>query len=215
MSTLTPRHLLEYEIVQSPTDPRRCVPHDVREGSTVLDVGCGAGQTLMAREFSRCAARYGIDIDAEAIEAGRELFSELDLRVGYAEKLPFADESFDLTFSRVALVYCDVPRALAEMFRVTRRGGRIWIAMHPWRMERERVVDAILASSARQLIDRAYVCANSLLLHFVGRSVPRPWSGRHESVQALSCVARMLADAGFVDVSVNFGRHLIASARRP
>lgn len=46
---------------------------------------------------------------------------------GNAEALPFADESFDCIFSVTVLEECDADRALAELVRVARPGGRVGI----------------------------------------------------------------------------------------
>ena len=46
---------------------------------------------------------------------------------GNAEALPFADASFDCIFSVTVLEECDADRALAEMVRVARPGGRVGV----------------------------------------------------------------------------------------
>ncbi|MCS7178797.1 MAG: class I SAM-dependent methyltransferase [Anaerolineae bacterium] len=92
-------------------------------GKRVLDVGCGVGMYLAA--FGRCTPDvFGVEVEREwACQA-----QACDARVVQAmgEALPFADGSFDLTFSHEVLEHVADDRAtLAEMVRVTRTGGRI------------------------------------------------------------------------------------------
>jgi SAM-dependent methyltransferase len=53
----------------------------------------------------------------------------IDFRPGNAEALPFADRSFDCVFSVTVLEECDADKAITEMIRVTRPGGRIGIVV--------------------------------------------------------------------------------------
>ncbi len=52
---------------------------------------------------------------------------------GDAHRLPFADASFDVVVSECAVCQFDKARALQEMVRVTRRGGRVGIHDLCWR----------------------------------------------------------------------------------
>lgn len=99
----------------------------------VLEIGAGAGANL---EFLAPGVRYTA---LEPNRFSRELLareaSELERSVtvveGDAERLPFPDESFDAVFC--SLVLCtihDVPRALAEVKRVLRPGGRFAFVEH-------------------------------------------------------------------------------------
>ena len=210
-------HLLELEIIRNPSHPGRILPGKVDPSCHVLDVGCGIGQSLTAPEFCLCAARCGIDNDKEAIEFGRRMFPELDLALGSAESIPFADNTFDLTFSRVALPYTNVRRALAEMRRVTKPGGRVWVSLHNWQLERQEIRQSLAAGNARRLIDRTYVLANSLVLAASGHCFPRPWSGRYESFQMRGPTRWLLKDLGYVEVRLDVAQNarFVVEARTP
>jgi ubiquinone/menaquinone biosynthesis C-methylase UbiE len=210
-----PHHLAELGIVRQLEDPRRAVPTFPCDGWVVLDVGCGIGQTLSAVEFANCAGRHGIDPDAEAIAYGRDNLPGLILEVGRAEAIPYPDGFFDLAYSRVALPYSNVPQALAELFRVTKGGGVVWLALHPWKMERRHWVDALRRRDVRRIVDRAYVLIHSAALFFLQYSFGRPWSGSYESFQLPSGIRRLLAKTGFVDIEISMHRHFVVRARKP
>jgi SAM-dependent methyltransferase len=94
-----------------------------------LDVGCGNGAFTEAL-IARCApaAVTGIDPSEGQIAYARQRPGAVmaEFRVGDAQQLPFDDSSFDV--ATMALVISFVPepaRAVAEMARVVRSGGRI------------------------------------------------------------------------------------------
>ena len=106
--------------------------HPVTPGAEVLDVACGAGQ--IAIPAARAGARVtGIDIADNLIEQARTRAAEenltLQLDVGDAESLPYADDSFDQIYSVIGAMFAPRPeRVAAELTRVTRSGGRIVMA---------------------------------------------------------------------------------------
>lgn len=100
----------------------------VAEGKTTLEVGCGTG--LILDRVARVARRaVGVDLSAGMIAKAKE--RGLDVHLGSATALPFRDESFDVTYSFKVLAHVeDLPRALAEMARVTRPGGRVFAELY-------------------------------------------------------------------------------------
>jgi SAM-dependent methyltransferase len=101
-------------------------------GARVLDVGCGFGlETLrLARAVQPGGAVTGIDSSAGFVAEGRRRAAaaglDVTFRHGDAQALPFPDDSFDVARAERVLVYlADPAAALAEMVRVTRRGGRL------------------------------------------------------------------------------------------
>jgi ubiquinone/menaquinone biosynthesis C-methylase UbiE len=104
------------------------------KGDSVLDVGCGAGSFtwLVAPFFKRVA---GLDPNAARIEeaqaAAKTKGLEIDFRVGEAERMPFADASFDVVvFSNSLHHIPGMDAALAEAARVVKPGGIVY-AMEP------------------------------------------------------------------------------------
>jgi ubiquinone/menaquinone biosynthesis C-methylase UbiE len=103
----------------------------LRKGERVLDVGCGTGivTRLAAEQVGATGIVVGIDIDAGMLAVARSVTPaglEIAWREGSAESLPLEDESFDVALCQMSLQFVDDPRkALAEMHRVLRPGGRI------------------------------------------------------------------------------------------
>ena len=104
-------------------------------GMKVLEVGVGAGTDFL--QWVRAGAQaYGIDLTEEAVEhTGRRLqvygLAARDVRVADAESLPYENESFDLVYSWGVIHHTpDTQRALAEIVRVCRPGGRLKIMIY-------------------------------------------------------------------------------------
>jgi SAM-dependent methyltransferase len=98
--------------------------------ATVLDVGCGAGQTLRVLEPYSPAERIGIDVDLDALVFGSRVagIQGQEIAFGHATaySLPFRDGQFSHVLCRVALNYMHQRRALSEMVRVLRPGGYLY-----------------------------------------------------------------------------------------
>lgn len=103
-------------------------------GKDVLDVGCGSGiaTQLLAEAGANVTA---LDLTSWAVETTKRRLAAFglagDVRQEDAERLPFADESFDLVFSWGVIHHSsDMDRALSELVRVCRRGGQIVLMVY-------------------------------------------------------------------------------------
>lgn len=96
-------------------------------GKRLLEVGCGMGTDLL--QFARGGAQVtGVDLTPRSIEISRhhlKLYDQNgDFAITDAEKLPFADESFDVAYSNGVLHHTpDTSEAVREIHRVLRPGG--------------------------------------------------------------------------------------------
>lgn len=100
---------------------------------TMLDVGTGPGPLALA--FAPYVQRViGFDLSTSMLEAARLAArraeaTNVDLVAGDVHHLPFPDRSFDLATSRACPHhFTDIGRAVREMARVLRRGGRFGIS---------------------------------------------------------------------------------------
>jgi ubiquinone/menaquinone biosynthesis C-methylase UbiE len=97
-------------------------------GERALDAGCGTG-IYTRRLVGRGAIVTGIDRDPEMLAAARLKAPSATFIEGEITALPFAADSFDLSVAVALLCFVeDPPRAVAELVRVTRPGGRVVLA---------------------------------------------------------------------------------------
>jgi ubiquinone/menaquinone biosynthesis C-methylase UbiE len=104
-----------------------------RASGDVLEVAVGTGRNLPFCPMD--AALTGVDLSPAMLAIARsraaQLGRDVDLREADAEDLPFADGSFDTAVCTLSL--CTIPdhqRAIAEMARVLRPGGRLLLLDH-------------------------------------------------------------------------------------
>ena len=208
-------HLNELAIARDARAPGHLLPPIPRRCRAVLDIGCGAGQTLIASKLDDDVIACGVDPDAEALALGRTLTSRVHFGAAAGEALPFAAQTFDLVFSRVALPYMNIPRALVEMRRVLRPDGIIWLSLHPPHFAYLTMARAIRARSLRGTIFPLYSLVNGLALHLLNRQFGWPFGrARFESNQTAAGMRRALKRAGFADVKIGAGRFFVVSARK-
>lgn len=102
---------------------------NLREGDSVLDLGCGRGSKTDALRLLGVDP-VGIDLDPDAIRQAREDFPKTRFQVGDVHALPFADNTFDALFSLSVLQYVDREAVLKECHRVLKPGGRAVFVEH-------------------------------------------------------------------------------------
>jgi ubiquinone/menaquinone biosynthesis C-methylase UbiE len=103
----------------------------LRQGERVLDVACGTGIVgrVAAERIGDPGLVAGIDGHPGMIATARSILPDADWREASADGVPFDDASFDVTLCSLGLQFiADRPRALSEMRRVVRPGGRTAVA---------------------------------------------------------------------------------------
>jgi ubiquinone/menaquinone biosynthesis C-methylase UbiE len=105
---------------------------DLRAGWRVLDVASGNGNATLAAARSGTSA-VGVDYVPELLEGGRARAVaeglDVEMQLGDAEALPFADSSFDAVLSVFGAMFApDHRRTAGEILRVVRPGGRVGLA---------------------------------------------------------------------------------------
>jgi SAM-dependent methyltransferase len=97
-----------------------------------LDVGCGVGNYhgLLAPTFHSLS---GVDVSAACIETARRHHPSVDYRIYEGNRLPHADQSFDLAFAICVLHHVSTAQwsgFMNEMRRVLRPGGLALVFEH-------------------------------------------------------------------------------------
>jgi SAM-dependent methyltransferase len=105
----------------------RLINFDGYAGRRVLEVGCGAG-TDLARFARGGAIVSGVDLSSSAIRLAQQNFEQQrlqgDLRETDGERLPFADDIFELVYAHGVVQYTANPQRLVdECRRVLKPGG--------------------------------------------------------------------------------------------
>ena len=96
-------------------------------GLSVLDVGAGSGAgTRRLVELVGPERVAAVEPSEPFVGALRERFPKIDARQGFAESLPFEDDSFDAVLALLVVNFMADPKAgVAEMRRVARPGGTL------------------------------------------------------------------------------------------
>jgi SAM-dependent methyltransferase len=125
-------------------------------GLKVLEIGCGLGTD--GAQFAIAGAHYtGVDLTGAAVELARRRFELYDLpgkfQTADAENLDFADESFDLVYSHGVLHHTpDTAKAIREIHRVLRPGGRAIVMLYHRNSYNYRVNISLLRRAGAQLL---------------------------------------------------------------
>lgn len=206
-------HQLELAIASNPNDPRRVLPTIEARHRRVLDVGCGAGQTLLASNLGKTVLAVGVDVDHAALAYGLEQGTNIKFVRARGEVLPFFNDSFDLVICRVALPYMRVDEALSEMSRVLSEGGELWLVLHPFRMTAKELSASLRRLNFKAIFYRLWVLGNGFALHVLGKQSRWPFQ-RYESWQSVGHIRSTLAKVGFSEVCVSRGDHFVVTARK-
>ncbi len=92
--------------------------------SAVLEVGCGTANHLTAISQATGARCVGLDPSERMLRVAMAQPAGLDLRIGHAEELDFAEQTFDLVLSVDVIHHLTDPRGYFEAaHRVLRPGG--------------------------------------------------------------------------------------------
>lgn len=190
----------------------------LQPGERALDVGTGTGMVPfeVARVAPAGASVVGVDISTGMIERARANAVRLGIpesRIAFrqmdAEALAFADAEFDVVTSAFALGHIPHPdRAVAEMHRVLRPGGRVLITVgsRPPLFSLATVTHSVAELRRRTRSMRGLRRSSDLLDRIVDRHAPPETDMPHGSSLATQlnrsgAVADLLRHAGFTGVA--------------
>ena len=101
----------------------------------VLDLGAGTGK-LTSRLVERGLGVVAVDPIAELLDVLRAAMPDVPALLGTAEQIPLPDDSVDAVLVAQAWHWFDPERAIAEVVRVLRPGGRLGLL---WNVRDERL----------------------------------------------------------------------------
>ena len=133
----------------------------IEAGDRVLDVGCGTGFATEGL-LEHTDDVWGLDQSAHQLEKAFEKFGKRDrvkFHRGDAERLPFADDSFDAYWSSGSIEYWPDPvAALREARRVTKPGGPVLVVGpdYPTSTAFAKLADAIMLFYDEAEADRMF-----------------------------------------------------------
>lgn len=146
----------------------------LRGGERVLDIGCGTGADAfeLAAQVGPQGRVQGIDISAALIEEARRRAtargSSVSFDVGDAQALRFDDGEFDAVRTERMLMHVpDADRAVAEMARVLRTGGRLSVFDFDWETQ---FCDSPHKETTRKI---AQSFCDGMRNGWIGRRLPR------------------------------------------
>jgi ubiquinone/menaquinone biosynthesis C-methylase UbiE len=131
---------------------------DLKPGEKILDAGCGTG-IFTLDYLERGVEVVGLDISRPMLRMAGAKAADypFDAIRGDMLYLPFKEGAFDRVVSVTALEFiADGRRAIAELFRVTRPGGRVVVAtlnsLSPWAARRR----AKTQKGQRHILEEAF-----------------------------------------------------------
>lgn len=113
----------------------------IQPGDTVLDIGCGSGQTTRDARLAHAGSALGVDLSASQLDLARGLAADervpnVTFEQADAQVHPFPEAGFDVALSRHGVMFFGDPRAaFGNIARAVRPGGRL--ALLTWQ-PRER-----------------------------------------------------------------------------
>jgi len=206
-------HLGELKIARTPGDPRRVMPVLPDSFGSILDLGCGIGQTLISCGLKPETFACGVDINEESLAFGKRASPHICFVCASGERLPFHDGSFEVVISRVSLPLMHIPGALQEIARVLKPGGCVWFTLHPFNVQREKIIAAIRSKDLKSFIYQVYIVINGICFHLTGRQFRFPFKQKRcESFQTIGGITRAMRQAGFELVRVEHGNFFVVTA---
>jgi SAM-dependent methyltransferase len=144
------RDLLELQL--APLGRRALAALAPRPGESILDIGCGGGETALdlARAVAPDGTVVGVDLSAAVLAFARRAAKGCE-RVRFvnadAQVFPFEQASFNAAFSRFGVMFfADPTAAFINIRRSLRPNGRL--AFVCWRALQENALDIVPLSAA-------------------------------------------------------------------
>lgn len=208
-------HLKELAIANCPSDPRHILPPISPSHRWILDVGCGAGQTLIASHLDPDVKACGVDLDLAALSLGRDLSRQIWFACAKGERLPFRRDRFDLVICRVALPYMHIATALAEMRGVLKPHGDLWLVLHPSVMIVKGLMRGLFTVNLKKVAAELYGLVNGIVWHLFGKQLNFPFARfPRECFQTVKRMEKALRLAGFENINMRRDQFFVVTAQK-
>ncbi|NNC86158.1 MAG: methyltransferase domain-containing protein [Bacteroidia bacterium] len=100
----------------------------IQASDKVLEIGCGTG-LFTKKVYDKTKAQItAIDISPELLEQAKVKLPEAEFLVEDAMNMKYDDNTFDVVFGSSVLHHLDMEKAMTELFRVLKPGGRFVFA---------------------------------------------------------------------------------------
>jgi SAM-dependent methyltransferase len=163
----------------------------IADGDRILEVGPGPGALVrqLARRVRGRNSITAVDISPYFLREAQFLASRAGLETpitwqqASAETLPFDDNSFDVAYSVTALEECNADRAIAEVHRVVRPGGRAGVIVRAidaplfWNIDVPDIIASALAAGPFGAVSAEGCADRSLYARFARHFTSiTPWA---------------------------------------
>ncbi len=114
-------------------------------GSLMLDVGCGS---MVYSNFFKLSNLVGIDPSIALLRQTKNIRF-----LGYAEKMPFSSQVFDIVISMSAIQnFNDIAAGIREIIRVTKKNGKIIISVSDRFRDVQEIIESELSKITKKNI---------------------------------------------------------------
>jgi len=146
---------------------------ELDEGIKMLDVACGDGNLLFTLANIISDGEFkGVDVSKKSVNRNnkKNKFSHLEFLTAPAENLPFPDNEFDIvTCTNAIYLFQQRVKALDEMYRVLRPGGKTYIleGIHnkDWKQKFDKILrQTMFIQPRKKYLPRSAMISKSYLI---------------------------------------------------